>query len=296
VAKFRRNWKALALAALASGFVLGPAAAQEINVDKPAAADPAWGMCARAAAEVEKQFGLPAHILEAISLAETGWSGPDRRLATWPWTVHDGSKGYHLASREDAVKFVRNLRTDGQRSIDVGCMQVNLRHHPRAFTSVSEGFDPEANMRYAARFLIRIEQQTGNWPAAVARYHSYNPTFYEEYETKVMAFWQRAKAKAARSAGTTASVRAASNASAPVVRVSANESVRLGSDPSVKIIRGMRPAPDRSHSGMLVAAAVPDNAAEDVADNAPDGNDAAAGGDKPSNGVFGLRRIFSSRR
>jgi hypothetical protein len=140
---------------------------------------------------------MPAYLLKAVALTETGRSGgPGRGVASWPWTVHDGSQGHYFATKEAAIRFVREIRTDGRRSIDVGCMQVNLRHHPRAFTSVAAGFDPVVNVRYAAEFLRQLRDASGSWEEAIARYHSYTPGF-DNYAGKVITFWQRERQMAA---------------------------------------------------------------------------------------------------
>lgn len=200
----------------------------------PGAEDSGWQTCSEAAAEVEVEMGIPAHLLAALSLTETGRSGPARHVESWPWTVHDGKRGHHLGTREEAVELVRKLRSGGRRSIDVGCMQVNLKHHPRAFTSVSEGFDAQVNIRYAATYLKQLKAGYGSWEEAVARYHSHNPAFHENYAIKVLAFWQREKSRA----GTNRSQ--AKTAAGLTAAVQAN--VRP------------RPAPNRSAGSMVVAA------------------------------------------
>ena len=47
------------------------------------------------------------------------------------------------------------------RSIDIGCAQVNLMHHPDAFASLEQAFDPMANADYAARFLKQLHDTHG---------------------------------------------------------------------------------------------------------------------------------------
>jgi hypothetical protein len=79
------------------------------------------------------------------------------------------------------------MQASGKRSIDVGCMQVNLMYHPGAFATLEQGFDPAANAAYAARFLMQLFQQTGTWPKAVATYHSSTPELGDAYQRKVMA-------------------------------------------------------------------------------------------------------------
>jgi len=190
VAQYRRIWMALALVC---GIAAAPARAD--NEVIPAANDPAWSLCATGAAQVESELGMPAYLLKAVALTETGYGVPGRRgIAAWPWTVHDGETGHYFATKEAAVEFVREIRTDGKRSIDVGCMQVNLRHHPRAFTSVAAGFDPVVNIRYAAQFLRQLKESASSWEEAVARYHSFNPV--DNYAGRVLSFWQRERLQA----------------------------------------------------------------------------------------------------
>ncbi|MFO1187247.1 MAG: hypothetical protein U1E87_07225 [Alphaproteobacteria bacterium] len=103
MAQYRRIWMALALAC---GFAASVPARAD-SAGRPIAQDPSWGLCAETALKVEAEMGMPAYLLKAISLTETGRSGPDRRVSSWPWTVHDGATGHYFASKEDAVAFVR---------------------------------------------------------------------------------------------------------------------------------------------------------------------------------------------
>ncbi len=144
-----------------------------------------WHMCRTAAQKVERARDMPHALLQAISLVETGRRGPEGRHTAWPWTINAEGKGMRFATKQDAIWAVRRLMADGVRSIDVGCMQINLRFHPRAFTSLDEAFDPAANMAYAASFLQNLKDRHGNWRAASARYHSYNPALREKYSARV---------------------------------------------------------------------------------------------------------------
>ena len=60
-------------------------------------------------------------------------------------------QGFYYDTKVEAVAAVRAMQARGIRSIDVGCMQVNLMFHPDAFVSLDEAFDPMANARYAAK-------------------------------------------------------------------------------------------------------------------------------------------------
>jgi hypothetical protein len=84
---------------------------------------------------------------------------------------------------------VAALQAHGVRSIDVGCAQVNLMHHPDAFASLEQAFDPERNAAYAATLLNHLHTQTGDWSRAAALYHSATPELGADYQRKVLAAW-----------------------------------------------------------------------------------------------------------
>ena len=42
-------------------------------------------------------------------------------------------KDRFFSSKAAAITAVRKLQADGVRNIDVGCMQVNLKYHPKVF-------------------------------------------------------------------------------------------------------------------------------------------------------------------
>jgi hypothetical protein len=46
-------------------------------------------------------------------------------------------------------------------------------------------FDPLENARYAARFLAELQQETGDWMAAVGAYHSRTPELAAAYRSRV---------------------------------------------------------------------------------------------------------------
>lgn len=152
---------------------------------------PALGLlCRQAVAEAERSYALPAHLLSAIALVESGRKDPQSgSFNPWPWTVDAEGQGHFYATKAEAVAAVRALQANGVTSIDVGCMQINIFHHPHAFTSLEEAFDPFANARYAAQFLTELHAQSGDWARAAAHYHSATPELALAYQQKIMAAW-----------------------------------------------------------------------------------------------------------
>ena len=103
-------------------------------------------LCDSAITTAEYSLRLPPNLLEAIAEVESGRPDPATgRLQPWPWTIDADGVGAFFASKAEAIAAVPHCRHSGVRSIDVGCMQVNLMFHPAAFASLEEAFDPRAN-------------------------------------------------------------------------------------------------------------------------------------------------------
>jgi hypothetical protein len=161
------------------------------------AADPATS-CETAITTTEYVARLPPRLLGAISLIETGRVDPTSgRVRPWPWTINAEGEGRFFATRQQAVTAVKGLQARGVRSIDVGCLQVNLMHHPDAFATLEVAFDPLANAAYAGRFLNALFADGRNWARAVAAYHSETPALGDAYRALVMARWQNSDLRAA---------------------------------------------------------------------------------------------------
>jgi hypothetical protein len=143
--------------------------------------------CRSAASAFEQSAGLPSGLLLAIGQVESGRPDPmTGRIDPWPWATNHAGEGHYFTSAPEAIAWVAAQQASGNRSIDVGCFQVNLQYHPDAFASLAEAFDPAANARYAAAFLNRLHEQSGNWPSAIALYHSADPFEGQRYSTRVM--------------------------------------------------------------------------------------------------------------
>jgi hypothetical protein len=155
----------------------------------PALAEPGR-LCRAAIQAAEREARLPAHLLMAIGRVESNRRDPETgAFHPWPWTINAEGRGQYFPTKAAAIAEVRALQARGVRSIDVGCMQVNLRHHPDAFPDLEAAFDPLTNARYAARFLTELHATRNDWGRAAAAYHSQTPEFAEPYRARVMAAW-----------------------------------------------------------------------------------------------------------
>lgn len=144
-----------------------------------------WTACGRAIAAAERDGGIPAGLLLAIARVESGRRAPQGGIAPWPYAINADGSGRFPESKPAAIAEVSALRERGIRSMDVGCMQVNLFHHPMAFPDLDAAFDPARNVAYAARFLRELRARTGNWAEAIAQYHSTEPGRGLAYHSRV---------------------------------------------------------------------------------------------------------------
>lgn len=159
----------IAVAALLS-FVNAPAAAYQ-STD-----------CVEQIHSAALRHNVPPLLLYAIAEVESGQPLKKGQLdqvvvnkaARRPhaWSANVAGESMVFLSADAAISAVRSAQRRGVRSIDVGCMQVNLKHHPEAFRDLGMAFDPAANADYAASFLARLYRETGSWALATGRYHA----------------------------------------------------------------------------------------------------------------------------
>ena len=151
--------------------------------------------CLNATTKLEEKYQIKEHLLTTISSVETGrWNANLQQSLAWPWTVNAQGKGNFYKSKEEAIAAVRRLQEQGVKSIDVGCMQINLMYHPDAFEDLEAAFDPETNVEYAAKFLKNLyENRDNDWIKAAMAYHSSAPQKAQRYKTKLVSAYEKVK-------------------------------------------------------------------------------------------------------
>ena len=160
---------ALGLAlALALGLLAGPAPAAAQDDDLSAA------LCEQAIVNGARRGGVPAEVLHAVALTETGRNS-NGRMRPYPWAINREGKGHWFKTREEALAFAQGSLAEGRPSFDVGCVQINYRWHGHAFPSLDDMFDPEWTATYAAQFLRNLYEERGSWSEAAGAYHSLTP-------------------------------------------------------------------------------------------------------------------------
>lgn len=138
-------------------------------------------ICYEAAAYAAEKSGVPISVLQAISLTETG-RNRNGVLQPWPWAVNMEGKGVWFDTEDEARAFVFKNYKEGARSFDVGCFQINYKWHGHEFSSIEEMFQPNPNALYAAKFLLKLYREKGDWSAAAGAYHSRTQKYADKYE------------------------------------------------------------------------------------------------------------------
>jgi hypothetical protein len=182
----RTTWLLRLLLAPVALLAVRPTLARPIQASIPAPS----ALCRAAILQAERASGVPDRLLDAIAMVESGRRDPvSGAVYPWPWTINVEGVGHVYETKPDAIAAVQAFQAAGARSIDVGCLQVNLMYHPGAFASLDQAFDPVANAAYGAHFLLQLFNQTSAWPRAVAAYHSATPDIGADYARKVIAAW-----------------------------------------------------------------------------------------------------------
>lgn len=141
-------------------------------------------ICDSAALRAAEDTGVPAGVLMAIARVEAG-RNRNGVFSPWPWTVNEAGSGSFFPDLQSAMDHVDQALANGDRNIDIGCFQVNIRWHSQEFDSLRSMFNPDTNAAYAARFLQRLLQETGSWEGAIGAYHSRQELAAESYLAKV---------------------------------------------------------------------------------------------------------------
>lgn len=135
-------------------------------------------LCLAAAKEAGADYGVNFDLLQTIAAVESGvWNEFHNAYVAWPWTVNAKGRGYYFKTKEEAIAAAKKFIASGITSIDVGCMQINMKFHGKAFSSLEDAMDPQQNVRYSAKFLRTLYSRNGNdWKQAAKNYHSGNST------------------------------------------------------------------------------------------------------------------------
>nr|WP_281168719.1 transglycosylase SLT domain-containing protein [Kiloniella laminariae] len=117
-------------------------------------------------------MGVPRQYLMAIA---------NRESSLHPWTINVAGDNEYGQSQEYTLRLINQIVLMGYKSIDVGCMQMNLRWHGSKFRTLEEMLNPDHNVYQASKFLVGLYKEYGNWPQAIGAYHSRLPSLGQAY-------------------------------------------------------------------------------------------------------------------
>ena len=140
--------------------------------------------------QVAEEYDVPAGILFAIALTESGRKAADGRVLPYPWAMNVNGKALYFANRVEADSRLVQLLGEGKQP-DIGLMQVNWRYHRRKLGDARQAFDPWLNLRAGATVLREAYRATGDWWKAVGRYHSATPARASAYRARVRRWYAR---------------------------------------------------------------------------------------------------------
>lgn len=132
----------------------------------------------------EKDKGLPEKLLSAISTVESKHK---------PWAINAQGESKNFKTKEEAANYIRQLRAQDVRNINVGCMQLNWESHAKRFKSPEDMLEPSKNVGYAAQLVKRLIKQHGSVEKGVRFYHSSSSTHNIAYKNRVYAMWFQIK-------------------------------------------------------------------------------------------------------
>lgn len=163
---------AISATAAALAIPTAPAAAQDY---------PSVSQCPSLIAAAEARRNIPRGLLMAIALTESSYNGVPN-----PYAMNIAGRAYHARSTQEMANVVAANQARGVRSIDVGCMQINLLYHGSRFQNPLQLLDSTTNVEYGASFLVALATQEGSWKSAVMSYHNKtNPARRQWYGCKV---------------------------------------------------------------------------------------------------------------
>lgn len=142
---------------------------------------------------IAKEYGIPHTVFYAVALAESAFQvDQDDVYRPWPWTLNVAGRGYFFDSRLAAWQALTGWLRKGQRSIDIGLMQVNWRYHQERLGTTWQALDPYHNLRVGAAILQECYKTRQDWWSSVGCYHSpANSDRADRYRRRVVSHWRR---------------------------------------------------------------------------------------------------------
>ena len=106
-------------------------------------------LCENTIESIELQTDIPKGLLLGIGKAEA-IRKIKNKFVIWPWTLNHAGKSMFFDTKKQMRNYVfKNLKRNDF-NIDVGCMQINIKWHKNNFKKISDMFEVNPNVSYAA--------------------------------------------------------------------------------------------------------------------------------------------------
>jgi hypothetical protein len=140
--------------------------------------------CSTISRMIEIEEELPPLLLSAVTFIES---------SDMPWVIGVEGTSHRYYTKQGALEKIKELKTAGKKNFDIGCMQINHFFHKDKFQSEEDMLNPVRNIRYAAKLLKQLKNETGSWEKAVAYYNSRDLKYSATYTNKVYNHWHKIK-------------------------------------------------------------------------------------------------------
>ena len=147
-------------------------------------------LCENTIESIELQTDIPKGLLLGIGKAEA-IRKINNKYIIWPWTINHAGKSLFFDTKKQMSNYVFKTLKRNDFNIDVGCMQINIKWHKNNFKKISDMFEVNPNISYAASFLKQLKNKHGSWDKAIKHYHSSDPKKNNPYLMKVKSFWNK---------------------------------------------------------------------------------------------------------
>ena len=149
-------------------------------------------LCEKIIKNIELQTDIPKGLLLGIGKVEA-IRKLNNKYIIWPWTINHAGKSLFFDTKKQMKNYVFKNLQKNDFNIDVGCMQINIKWHKNNFSKISDMFEIDPNISYAASFIKQLKNRHGSWDEAIKYYHSSDPKKNNPYLIKVKSFWKKAE-------------------------------------------------------------------------------------------------------
>jgi hypothetical protein len=139
--------------------------------------------------QVANRNQVDPYILYAVALVESAKGRGENHISPWPWALNKAGKAIITASHEQARLILNKTLANGNRNIDVGLMQINVRWQGHRVKQPEQLLNPITNLKIGAVVLAEaIQSVPNNLVLGIGRYHSWQNMYAASaYGRKVLA-------------------------------------------------------------------------------------------------------------